>query len=142
MEKKLDLVWKALADATRRDILDFLRDGPRGTTEIVEQFPHLSRFGVMKHIDVLREAGLIITRAEGRSRVNSINAVPIRQIYERWVSKFEEQRARTLIGLKEDLESLAESNTAKRGVKKKRSPSAKRGPAAKRGSGTKRNKSK
>ena len=81
----LDGVWKALSDSTRRSILDLLRQGPRTTTEIVEAFPHLTRFGVMKHIDVLREAGLIHTREERRQRINSLNVVPIRQIYERWV---------------------------------------------------------
>ena len=104
MSQPLDSVWKALADATRRQILDYLRDGPRTTTEIVEQFPQLTRFGVMKHIEVLRSAGLINTREEGRRRVNSLNAVPIRQIYERWVSKYEELWARQLIALKKSLE--------------------------------------
>ena len=86
----LDGVWKALSDSTRRSILDLLRQGPRTTTEIVEAFPHLTRFGVMKHIDVLRQAGLIHTREERRQRINSLNVVPIRQIYERWVGRFEE----------------------------------------------------
>ena len=103
----LDRVWKALADETRRAILDCLRDGPRTTTEIVERFPELTRFGVMKHIRVLRDAGLVNTREEGRSCVNSLNAVPIRQIYERWVSKFAEHWATTLLGLKESLEKAA-----------------------------------
>lgn len=100
----LDLIWKALADETRRSILDFLRAGPKLTTAIVEQFPELSRFGVMKHLQVLRDAGLVLTREDGRTCVNSLNAVPIRQIYERWVSKFAEHWATTLIGLKESLE--------------------------------------
>jgi len=104
MPENLEAVWKALADTTRREILDLLRRGPQTTTEIVEQFPHLSRFGVMKHVDVLREAGLINTRREGRRRINSLNAVPIRQIYERWVSKYEELWARQLIALKKSLE--------------------------------------
>ena len=86
----LDGVWKALSDNTRRSILDLLRHGPRTTTEIVEAFPHLTRFGVMKHIEVLREAGLVHTREERRQRINSLNVVPIRQIYERWVGRFEE----------------------------------------------------
>ncbi|MEM9659787.1 MAG: metalloregulator ArsR/SmtB family transcription factor, partial [Planctomycetota bacterium] len=81
----LDLVWKALADPTRRRVLDLLRDGPRKTTEIVEEIPELSRFGVMKHLDVLREAGLVRTRVEGRTRVNSLNVAPIRAIAERWI---------------------------------------------------------
>ena len=104
MSENLDHVWKALADGTRREILDLLRDGPRKTTELVERFPHLTRFGVMKHIDVLREAGLIITRKEGRCRVNSINAVPLHNIYRRWVSKYEDLWARNLTDLKDSLE--------------------------------------
>jgi DNA-binding transcriptional ArsR family regulator len=104
MSDELDAVWKALSDPTRRSILDLLRHGPLTTTEIVAAFPHLSRFGVMKHIDVLREANLIQTREEGRQRVNSLNAVPIRQIYERWVSRYEELWADQLLRLKEDVE--------------------------------------
>jgi len=104
-EDDLDGVWKALSDGTRRSILDFLRKGPRTTTEIVEAFPHLSRFGVMKHIDVLRAAGLIHTREERRQRINSLNVVPIRQIYERWVGRFEELWASHLLRVKEDAEA-------------------------------------
>ena len=101
----LDGVWKVLSDATRRSILDYLRAGPRTTTEIVAAFPHLTRFGVMKHIDVLREAGLIQTREEGRQRINSLNPVPIRHIYERWVGKFEQLWTSHLLRIKEDAES-------------------------------------
>ena len=89
MVEDLDPIWKALADETRRTILDFLRSGPKPTTAIVEQFPDLSRFAVMKHLDVLRQAALVVTREEGRQRINSLNAVPIRMIYERWVSNYE-----------------------------------------------------
>jgi DNA-binding transcriptional ArsR family regulator len=103
-EDDLDGVWKALSDGTRRAILDRLREGPRTTTEIVEAFPHLTRFGVMKHIDVLREAGLIHTREEGRQRINSLNPVPIRRIYERWVGKFEQLWTSHLLRIKEDAE--------------------------------------
>ena len=101
----LDGVWKALSDATRRSILDLLRHGPRTTSEIVDAFPHLSRFGVMKHIDVLREAGLIHTREDRRQRINSLNVVPIRRIYERWVGRFEELWASHLLRIKEDAEA-------------------------------------
>jgi DNA-binding transcriptional ArsR family regulator len=106
-EDDLDAVWKALSDSTRRSILDLLRQGPRTTTEIVDAFPHLTRFGVMKHIDVLRTAGLIHTREERRQRINSLNVVPIRQIYERWVGRFEELWARHLLRVKEDAEAQA-----------------------------------
>jgi DNA-binding transcriptional ArsR family regulator len=108
----LDCVWRALADATRRSILDCLRDGPKTTTEIVERFPELTRFGVMKHLQVLRDAGLVIVRDEGRSCINSLSAVPIRLIYERWVSKFAEHWATTLIELKRALEKTTPSGAS------------------------------
>jgi DNA-binding transcriptional ArsR family regulator len=107
---KLDPVWKALSDPTRRAILDFLRDRTRSTTEIVEAFPHLSRFGVMKHLDVLRQAQLVHTREDGRMRVNSLNVVPIRQIYERWVGPFQELWSGDLLRIKE----MAEEETPKK----------------------------
>ncbi|MCC6794386.1 MAG: winged helix-turn-helix transcriptional regulator [Candidatus Hydrogenedentes bacterium] len=100
-------VWKALSDPTRRAILDLLRDGARTTTEIVERFPQLTRFGVMKHLDVLREASLVITHAQGRERINAINAVPIRQIYERWITPFAGMWATQLLSLKRDIETDA-----------------------------------
>ncbi|HLJ50086.1 MAG TPA: helix-turn-helix domain-containing protein [Bryobacteraceae bacterium] len=106
-EDDLDGVWKALSDKTRRSILDLLRKGPRTTSEIVGAFPHLTRFGVMKHIDVLREAGLVHTRDESRQRINSLNVVPIRQIYERWVGRFEELWSSHLLRIKEDAEAEA-----------------------------------
>jgi DNA-binding transcriptional ArsR family regulator len=100
----LDPVWKALSDPTRRAILDLLRDRPLTTTELVDAFPHLTRFGVMKHLDVLRDAQLVQTRESGRLRLNSLNAVPIRQIYERWVSPFQELWSSQLLRLKFDVE--------------------------------------
>ena len=105
---ELDPVWKALSDPTRRSILDFLRDRPRTTSEIVEWFPHLTRFGVMKHLEVLRQARLVQTREDGRQRVNSLNVLPIRQIYERWVGPFQELWSGELLGIKE----IAEKSTA------------------------------
>ena len=98
-----DAVWKALADPTRRAILDLLRAGPKTTTAIVEAFPRLTRFGVMKHVEVLRQAGLINTREDGRQRINSLNAVPIRQIYERWVSRYSEFWSDHLLRIQEDV---------------------------------------
>ena len=106
-DDELDDVWKALSDKTRRSILELLRQGPRTTTGIVEAFPQLSRFGVMKHIDVLREADLIHTREERRHRINSLNVVPIRQIYEHWVGPFEELWASCLLRIREEAEVKA-----------------------------------
>jgi DNA-binding transcriptional ArsR family regulator len=98
---ELDPVWKALSDPTRRAILDFLRERPRTTTEIVDAFPHLTRFGVMKHLEVLRQAHLVQTREAGRQRVNSLNVVPIHQIYERWVGPFQELWSSQLLRIKD-----------------------------------------
>jgi DNA-binding transcriptional ArsR family regulator len=114
----LDPVWKALSDPTRRAILDFLRDRSRRTTEIVESFPHLSRFGVMKHLEVLRQAQLVSTREAGRQRVNSLNVVPIRQIYERWVGPFQELWSGELLGIKEMAEK--QSSGERRGAFRRR----------------------
>ena len=102
---KLDPVWKALSDPTRRAILDLLRQKPHTTTEIVEAFLHLSRFGVMKHLDVLREAQLVHTQESGRQRVNSLNVTPLRQIYERWVTPFEDLWSSQLLRIKEKVET-------------------------------------
>jgi DNA-binding transcriptional ArsR family regulator len=115
---ELDPVWKALSDATRRAILDFLRDRPRTTTEIVESFPHMTRFGVMKHLDVLREAQLVQTREAGRQRLNSLNVLPIRQIYERWVGPFQELWSSVLLGIKDSAEK--DSAGGKRNTSRKR----------------------
>ncbi|NOT48758.1 MAG: winged helix-turn-helix transcriptional regulator [Acidobacteria bacterium] len=104
MKNDLDHVWKALSDSTRRSILDALRKGPKTTTDIVEVFPDMTRHAVMKHIDVLRDAGLIVTREEGRRRINSLNSVPIRQIYERWMGPFSELWSSTLLRIKDDAE--------------------------------------
>lgn len=113
MEDKLDPVWKALSDSTRRRILDQLRDGPKTTTEITENFPELSRFGVMKHLDVLRDANLVKTRAEGRSRINSLNVNPIRQIMERWIHKYEAYWTNTLLRVKDDVEEEQQTSSKK-----------------------------
>jgi DNA-binding transcriptional ArsR family regulator len=116
MAKDLDHVWKALSDPTRREILDQLRDGPRQTTEIVGCFPNLSRFGVMKHLEILREAGLVKTHSEGRRRINSLNAAPIREIMERWIGKFDAYWSNMLLRAKE----TAETQVADRKKKKPR----------------------
>jgi DNA-binding transcriptional ArsR family regulator len=127
MTQDLDPIWKALSDETRRTILDFLRSGPKATTAIVEQFPNLSRFAVMKHLDVLRQAALVVTREEGRQRINSLNAVPIRMIYERWVSHYEDIWASALLRIKEAAERGSAVQPPARPTK---SPERKRKPKA------------
>lgn len=100
-----DLVFKALADPTRRFLLDqlFARDG-RTLTEL-ESEVDMSRFGVMKHLKLLEEAGLVVTRKEGREKKHFLNPVPIRQIHDRWIDKFTERNVTTLLDLKAELEA-------------------------------------
>lgn len=109
-----DETWKALSDPTRRAILDLLRDGPKQTTAIVEQFPDLSRFAVMKHLEVLRSAKLVNTRREGRIRVNSLNVAPIRDILERWIGKYEAYWSNTLLRVRDDAENKSEKTNSKK----------------------------
>jgi DNA-binding transcriptional ArsR family regulator len=99
-----DRVFKALADPTRRSLLDrlFERDG-RTLTEL-EADVDMTRFGVMKHLRVLEEAGLVVTRRSGREKLHFLNAVPIRMIHDRWIDKFTEGPAAALIELKNALE--------------------------------------
>lgn len=112
MDDRLDTIWKALSDPTRRAVLDLLRNGPMTTGELGDHFPELSRFGVMKHLRVLEEAGLLLSRKEGRTRVNRLNAVPLREVYERWVGKFEDRWAGTLLSLRERVERGTRMQTA------------------------------
>jgi DNA-binding transcriptional ArsR family regulator len=100
-----DRVFKALADPTRRVLLDrlFERDG-RTLTEL-EAGQDMTRFGVMKHLRVLEDAGLVVTRRRGREKLHFLNPVPIRLIHDRWIDKYRERRASALADLKSDLEA-------------------------------------
>ena len=102
-----DLVFKALADPTRRLLLDrlFERDG-RTLTEL-ESEVEMTRFGVMKHLRLLEDAGLIVTRKSGREKLHFLNPVPIRQIHDRWIDKFTERQITALVDLKAELENKA-----------------------------------
>ena len=100
----MDEVFKALADPTRRSLLDelFKQDG-QTLSALQERLP-MSRFGVMKHLRVVEEAGLITTRKRGREKLHFLNPVPIRQVYDRWVSKYAEPWASALSELKDEIE--------------------------------------
>jgi DNA-binding transcriptional ArsR family regulator len=100
----MDEVFKALADPTRRELLDRLYARNGQTLTALEQNLPMSRFGVMKHLRVLEEANLLVTRKRGREKLHFLNPVPIRQVYERWVSKYAEPWATTLTGIKRELE--------------------------------------
>ena len=99
-----DAIWRALANPQRRAILAALRDGPRPTTYLVQLFPALSRFAVLKHLALLREVGMIQTKDEGRQKMNSLNAVPIRLVYEELVDDYKDLWARKLIKVKQRAE--------------------------------------
>ncbi|HMQ02983.1 MAG TPA: helix-turn-helix domain-containing protein [Pyrinomonadaceae bacterium] len=102
--RKDDLVYKALADRRRREILDLIRDEPQTTGDICSHFKTLDRCTVMQHLGVLEKAGLVITQKRGRYRWNYLNAVPIREIYDRWINKFASPSVKLLTRLKKDLE--------------------------------------
>lgn len=95
-----EAVWKALADPTRRRILDLLRDGPRTTGVIAQEFPDVTRFAVMKHLAKLEEATLLITEVKGREKFHYLNAVPLRQIVERWIAGYADEAAGSMLRLK------------------------------------------
>jgi uncharacterized protein YndB with AHSA1/START domain/DNA-binding MarR family transcriptional regulator len=101
----VDTVFRALADPTRRQLLDelFREDGQ--TLGALEERFDMTRFGVMKHLKLLEEAGLVVTRRQGREKLHFLNPVPIRLVHDRWVSKYAEPWASALTELKERLES-------------------------------------
>lgn len=130
--KNSEQVWKALADGTRRDILDMLAERPQLTGEIVMRFEdRLCRTAVMKHLEILVDANLVIVRREGRSRWNHLNPVPIQRVCDRWVSKHVRRMASSLSRLKDLVEERepgsARGKTGKRKsgkpkTRKKRNP--------------------
>ena len=100
----MDAVFKALADPTRRGLLDALYERDGQSLSALEEGLPMTRFGVMKHLKVLEDAGLVTTRRRGREKLHFLNPVPIRLIHDRWVSKSAEPWAAALTGLKERLE--------------------------------------
>jgi uncharacterized protein YndB with AHSA1/START domain/DNA-binding transcriptional ArsR family regulator len=112
----MDAVFRALADPTRRSLLDdlFEQDG-QSLSELERRLP-MTRFGVMKHLKVLEEADLVVTRKRGREKLHFLNPVPIRLVYDRWVSKYAEPWVATLSGIKKQLEedTMESSDQAQR----------------------------
>ena len=100
-----DLVFKALADTTRRGVLDalFERDG-QTVQALCDLFPEMTRFGVMKHLAVLEAANLVTTHKVGRQKLHFLNPIPIQQLAERWISKYAQPFTRALTGLQTVLE--------------------------------------
>jgi DNA-binding transcriptional ArsR family regulator len=100
-----DHVFKALADPTRRRLLDalFAHDGLT-LGELEATAPELTRFGVMKHLSVLEQAGLVVTRKQGRHKHHYLNPIPLRLVYERWIDKYRDRGASALLDLKDHVE--------------------------------------
>ena len=98
-------MFKALADPTRRFLLDLLFEREGRTLTELESQVDMTRIGVMKHLRLLEEAGLVVTRRSGREKLHFLNPVPIRLIHDRWIDKYTEHHASALANLKSDLEA-------------------------------------
>jgi DNA-binding transcriptional ArsR family regulator len=99
-----DRVFRALADPTRRHLLDRLHERDGRTLTELESELEMTRFGVMKHLRVLEDAGLVVTRRSGREKLHFLNPVPIRLIHDRWIDKYTERYVSALTDLKKELE--------------------------------------
>jgi len=99
-----DLIFKALADPTRRSLLDRLYQHDGLSLAELESDRSMTRFGVMKHLRVLADAGLVVTRRAGRQKLHYLNPVPIRLVHDRWIDKYTEPRVSGLVDLKRTLE--------------------------------------
>jgi DNA-binding transcriptional ArsR family regulator len=99
-----DQVFKALADPTRRFLLDLLFQRDGRTLKELEAGLDMTRFGVMKHLKILEAAGLVVTRRSGREKQHFLNAVPIRMLHDRWIDKYTEPKVSALLALKTELE--------------------------------------
>jgi len=99
-----DNVFKALAHPRRRQLLDRLKEGPKTTGMLCEAYDDMDRCTVMQHLKVLEEADLVVVRREGRERWNHLNALPIKQIHDRWISEYATHAMTILDRLKDELE--------------------------------------
>jgi DNA-binding transcriptional ArsR family regulator len=102
-QDRQSVVFKALADDRRREILDLLRDGPKTTGELCERFKGVDRCTVMQHLGVLEAADLVIAKRSGRHRWNYLNVVPVQEIYDRWINRYARPSVELLTRLKNDL---------------------------------------
>lgn len=107
-DQELSLLFKAMNHEIRREILDLLKEGRKTTGELDAAFPTVTRYAVMKHLKILEEANLVLIRREGRMRYNYLNVVPLQQLYERWVTKYQGESASSLIQFKNIVEGEVE----------------------------------
>jgi DNA-binding transcriptional ArsR family regulator/uncharacterized protein YndB with AHSA1/START domain len=103
-------VFKALGHPIRRNMLDILKNGPQTTGQLVEQFQTVTRFAIMKHLEILVQSNLVLVRRQGRSRLNFLNPVPLQQLMNRWVSRYEATFAGSLMDLKNFIENEKEEH--------------------------------
>lgn len=111
---KQDRIFRALGHATRRRMLDLLRESPRTTGELCALFGNLDRCTVMQHLGVLVRADLVVARTEGRQRWNVLNVLPIKQIHDRWIGAYAARSVELLAQLARDLEDPAEERATRR----------------------------
>jgi DNA-binding transcriptional ArsR family regulator len=104
IDEKNDRIFKALAASSRRAMLDILKDQPQTTGDLCARFPALDRCTVMQHLKVLEAADLVIVKREGRERWNYLNALPIKDIHDRWIGPYAAHAVGLLGRLKDDLE--------------------------------------
>ncbi len=103
-DDKYDLIFKALGDSRRREILDLLKDRARTTRELCERFRKLDRCTVMQHLRVLEKADLVIVKREGRLRWNYINPLPIKELHDRWIGSYADSAVDLLARMKREIE--------------------------------------
>jgi DNA-binding transcriptional ArsR family regulator len=99
-----DLIFRALADHRRREILDLVKEAPKTTGALCDHFKKIDRCTVMQHLGVLEQAGLVIVKREGRRRWNYLNVAPIQEIYNRWISQYASRSAKLLARMKREME--------------------------------------
>ncbi|MFD1040128.1 SRPBCC domain-containing protein [Virgibacillus byunsanensis] len=104
MEEELSVVFKALGHPIRRQILDLLKKSPKTTGELDEYFPKVTRYAIMKHLTILEDGNLVVVRREGKYRRNFLNAIPLQEVYNRWVGKYMQSTAYSLINLRSTVE--------------------------------------
>lgn len=104
MEEKLSTVFKALGHPIRRQILDILKVSPKTTGELNEKFPEVTRYAIMKHLKILEEGNMVVVRREGKYRRNFLNAVPLQEMHNRWVGKYMQTSANSLLNLRSKIE--------------------------------------
>ena len=103
-EEKYDMIFKALSDSRRREILDLLKNRSRTTGELCEHFKHLDRCTIMQHLGVLEKADLVIAKREGRLRWNYLNPLPIKELHDRWIGSYADSAVDLLARMKRGIE--------------------------------------